>query len=92
MVWRARTGEGSAGVDWKDAGQTKCCRELHLYVEEEKLCCTGFLRAQGASIFPKNIHMFATILEEVGAGLGREVGEYTHIISSLCRDRSATQM
>jgi thymidylate synthase len=83
--------EGSANVDWNDAGQTKCCRELHLYIEGEKLCCTGFLRVQNATIFPKNIHFFATLLQEVASGLGREVGEYTHIISSVCHDRSATQ-
>ena len=38
-------------------------RELHLYVEDEKLCCTGFLRVQNATIFPKNVHFFATLLE-----------------------------
>jgi hypothetical protein len=36
-------------------GQTKCCRELHLYIEDGKLCCTGFLRLQNATIFPKNV-------------------------------------
>ena len=24
---------GSETVNWHDAGQTKCCRELHLYIE-----------------------------------------------------------
>ena len=81
----------SENVDWRDAGQTKCCRELHLYIEGGKLCCTGFLRVQNATIFPKNIHFFATLLDDVATRLGVEVGEYTHFISSVCHDRSATQ-
>ena len=28
--------EGSETVDWKNQGQTKCCRELHLYLEVRK--------------------------------------------------------
>lgn len=82
--------EGSITVDWRNAGQTKCCRELHLYIEDSKLKCTGFLRMQNASIFPKNIHFFATLLDHVANELGLEVGEYTHFITSLCHDRSAT--
>lgn len=83
--------EGSETVNWEDAGQTKCCRELHLYIEGGKLSCTGFLRVQNATIFPKNVHFFATLVEEVAAGVGVPVGPYTHFISSLCHDRSATQ-
>jgi len=82
--------EGSRTVDWTDAGQTKCCRELHLYIEDGKLKATGFLRMQNASIFPKNIHFFATLLDHVAKELGVEVGEYTHFITNLCHDRSAT--
>jgi len=26
--------EGSETVDWRNQGQTKCCRELHLYLED----------------------------------------------------------
>jgi hypothetical protein len=62
--------EGSKNADWHDAGQTKCCRELHLYVENGKLCCTGFLRIQNATIFPKNVHFFATLLQHVADELG----------------------
>ena len=83
--------EGSANVDWTDAAQTKCCRELHLYIEDGKLCCTGFLRVQNATIFPKNIHFFATLLDDVAKRVGVPLGEYTHFISSVCHDRSATQ-
>mgnify|MGYP001803361890 CR=1 FL=1 len=32
---------GSATIDWKDRGQNKCCRELHFYLEDGKLKCTG---------------------------------------------------
>lgn len=85
------TTEGSKNVDWHNAGQTKCCRELHLYIEDGRLCCSGFLRVQNASIFPKNIHFFATLLQHVANELGVPLGEYTHFISSVCHDRSATQ-
>eukprot|EP00931_Biecheleriopsis_adriatica_P124009 TRINITY_DN99089_c0_g1_i1.p1 TRINITY_DN99089_c0_g1~~TRINITY_DN99089_c0_g1_i1.p1 ORF type:complete len:240 (+),score=32.65 TRINITY_DN99089_c0_g1_i1:58-720(+) len=81
--------EGSKTVDWTNQGQTKCCRELHLYIEDNQLKCTGILRMQNASIFPKNIHFFATLLEHVGSELKLPVGEYTHWITNLCHDRSA---
>ncbi|CAE8736800.1 unnamed protein product [Polarella glacialis] len=81
--------EGSNTVDWTNQGQTKCCRELHLYIEDGKLKCTGFLRMQNASIFPKNIHFFSTLLDHVGQELQLPVGEYTHFITNLCHDRSA---
>ena len=82
--------EGTKNVDWKDAGQTKCCRELYLFLEDDRLCCTAVLRMQNASIFPKNIHFFATLLKHVADDLGVDVGEYTHVIANLCHDRSAT--
>ena len=50
---------------------------------------TAVLRMQNASIFPKNIHFFASLLRRVAGELGGEVGEYTHIIANLCHDRSA---
>ena len=28
---------GSKTVDWTNQGQTKCCRELHLYIEVQLL-------------------------------------------------------
>mmetsp|Transcript_115457 Transcript_115457/g.224546 ORF Transcript_115457/g.224546 Transcript_115457/m.224546 type:complete len:237 (+) Transcript_115457:53-763(+) len=82
--------DGSKTVDWRNPGQTKCCRELYLYIEEGQLKCTAVLRMQNASIFPKNIHFFATLLEHVGSELKLPVGEYTHWIANLCHDRSAT--
>ncbi len=81
--------EGSINVDWTNQGQTKCCRELHFYREDGRLKCTGILRMQNASIFPKNIHFFATLIDCVASELGWEVGEYTHWITNLCHDRSA---
>lgn len=81
--------EGSINVDWTNQGQTKCCRELHFYREDSKLKCTGILRMQNASIFPKNIHFFATLIDYVASELDWDVGEYTHWITNLCHDRSA---
>lgn len=48
-------------------------------------------QVQNATIFPKNVHFFATLIGEVAKGVGVPVGRYTHFISSLCHDRSATQ-
>lgn len=85
----AFSNEGSTNVDWSDQGQTKCCRELHFYCEGGKLKCTGIMRMQNASIFPKNIHFFATLIAHIATELSLEVGEYTHWITSLCHDRTA---
>jgi thymidylate synthase len=81
---------GSAQIDWKDQGQNKCCRELHFYIEDGKLKCTGIVRMQNANIFVKNIHFFAVLIEYVAKELKMEVGEYTHWITNVCLDRSAT--
>mmetsp|Transcript_5608 Transcript_5608/g.7684 ORF Transcript_5608/g.7684 Transcript_5608/m.7684 type:complete len:237 (-) Transcript_5608:289-999(-) len=82
--------EGSESANWKDQGQNKCCRELHLYLEDGKLKCTGIVRMQNANIFVKNIHFFATLLDYVAKELDVELGEYTHWITNLCHDRTAT--
>ena len=81
---------GSATIDWRDRGQNKCCRELHFYLEDGKLKCTGIVRMQNANIFVKNVHFFATLIGHVAGELGVEVGEYTHWITNVCLDRSAT--
>ena len=82
---------GSETGDWTYQGQNKCCRELHLYLEDGKLKCTAIVRMQNANIFVKNIHFFATLIEHVSQELGGvEVGEYTHWITNLCYDRDAT--
>lgn len=81
----------SSSADWKDQGQNKCCRELHFYLEDGKLKCTGIVRMQNANIFVKNIHFFAVLIEHVAKELGGvQVGEYTHWITNVCHDRSAT--
>jgi thymidylate synthase len=83
--------KGSATIDWKIQGENKCCRELHLYLEDGKLKCTGLVRMQNANIFVKNIHFFATLIDHVAKELGGvPVGEYTHWITNVCYDRSAT--
>lgn len=128
------TTEGSATIDWRDQGQNKCCRELHFYLEDGKLKCTGIVRMQNANIFVKNvrfggnhwwtmrmcalcgvessayisesltnfgftpfllshsvqIHFFATLIDHVAKELNVPVGEYTHWITNVCFDRSAT--
>lgn len=44
-------------TDW-----AKCLRELHFYLDSNgRLSCTGFMRAQAASIFPKNIHFIGKL-------------------------------
>jgi hypothetical protein len=46
---------------------------------------------QNANIFVKNIHFFATLIDHVAKELGNvPVGEYTHWITNLCHDRSAS--
>lgn len=81
---------GSATIDWKDQGQNKCCRELHFYLEDGKLKCTGLVRMQNANIFVKNIHFFSVLIDHVAKELDVPVGEYTHWITNICHDRSAT--
>ena len=81
--------EGSKTVNFRDAGQTKCVRELHFYLEDNLLKCTGLLRMQNANIFPKNIHFIAKLLDEISTKLEVGVGEYTHWITNLCHDRTA---
>jgi hypothetical protein len=82
--------QGSATVNWNDQGQSKCCRELHFYLEDGKLKCTGIVRMQNANIFVKNIHFFATLIDHVAKELKVPVGEYTHFITNVCLDRTAT--
>ena len=76
--------------DWTIPGENKCCRELHFYLEGGCLKCTGLIRMQNANIFVKNIHFFATLIDHVAQQLHVPVGEYTHWITNLCHDRSAT--
>lgn len=81
---------GSATIDWRDPGQNECVRELHFYLEDGKLKVTGILRMQNASVMVKNIHFFAVLIDHIAKKLNVPVGEYTHWITNLCHDRSAT--
>lgn len=86
--------EPSTKVNYKDKGQSKCVRELHFYYEDPDtqttLSCSGFLRMQNATIYPKNIYYIAMLLEHVAKELNCKVGDYTHFITSLNRDRNAS--
>jgi len=52
-----------------------------------RLCCTGFMRAQAASIFPKNIHFIGTLMHQIARQLNVPVGSYTHIVTTLVNER-----
>jgi hypothetical protein len=87
----------SSTADHTDTDEAKCLRELHFYLEpiadsaanpqQRRLCCTGFMRAQAASIFPKNIHFIGTVMEYVARELNVPVGSYTHIVTTLVDER-----
>jgi len=75
-------------TDHTSDGEAKCLRELHFYLEDgSRLCCTGFMRAQASSIFPKNIHFIGTVMQQIAARLKVRVGSYTHIVTTLVADR-----
>ena len=66
----------------------KCLRELHFWVgQDQRLHCSGFMRAQACSIFPKNIHFIASLLDRVARATGREAGSYTHFVTTLTSGR-----
>lgn len=69
----------------------KCVRELHLYLDDVgKLSGTVFLRAQAASLFPKNIHMLGSIMSEIAAQLPQRpaLGTLFYLTGILVADRS----
>lgn len=82
-------GRGSAEVSHEEDESAKCVRELHLYIDgaDQKLHATGFMRAQAASIFPKNVHFIGKLMNFIAARLGREVGTYTHFVTTLVHGR-----
>ena len=74
----------TAQGDYREGMQAKIanvvdCLATHPH---SKLCCTGFLRVQNATIFPKNVHFFAMLLDGVAKKLNVPLGPYTHFISS----------
>ncbi len=69
----------------------KCLRELHLYHDDDnKLSATILLRAQAASIFPKNIHFVGSIMTAVAARLPNRpaLGTVFYLSTILVSDRS----
>ena len=70
-----------------DDNEQKCLRELHFYIENDLLHCTGYMRCQAAIIFPKNIHFIGSIIKEVSQSIKLPAGCYTHIITTLVSDR-----
>ncbi len=82
----------SITADHTDTDEAKCLREIHFYLEGDdapnrRLCATGFMRAQAASIFPKNIHFIGTVMQTIANELNVPVGSYTHIVTTLVDER-----
>ena len=68
----------------------KCVRELQLYLDDDaRLSGTVFLRAQAASLFPKNIHMIGSIMTEVAERLPQKpaLGTLFYLATILVADR-----
>ncbi len=68
----------------------KCLREIHLYLDEDgKLSGTMLLRAQAASIFPKNVHLVGSIMSEVATRLPQRptLGTVFYLATVLVSDR-----
>jgi len=84
---------GSMEANHTNDDEAKCLRELHFYLEknieskDSKLSCTGFMRAQAASIFPKNVHYIGSIMNEIGKQLNVSIGTYTHFVTILVNER-----
>jgi thymidylate synthase len=74
-------------TDHTSDGDAKCLRELHFYLENDRLCCSGFMRAQASAIFPKNIHFIGTVMHQIAARLNKKVGSYTHFVTTLVNAR-----
>jgi len=67
----------------------KCLRELYFRLDDDnRLHCTGIMRAQALIIVSKNIHMIGRIMENVAVELGAKMGSYTHHCIVLVEDRN----
>lgn len=100
---RAVLSIASPASDHTTDAEAKCLREIHFYLDETSptsshavLSANGFMRAQAATIFPKNIHFIGTILHQVArqlqAGPGASsrpirVGNYLHFVTTLVNGR-----
>lgn len=70
---------------------TKCLREIHLYLDEnDRLSATVFFRAQAALIFPKNIHFIGSVMTEVAGRLPQKpaLGTLFYLATVLVLDRT----
>jgi hypothetical protein len=79
-----------ASPDHDNDDDAKCVRELQLYIDDDgRLSGTVFLRAQAATLFPKNIHMLGSIMAEVAGRLPQqpELGTLFYLATILVADR-----
>ena len=77
--------------DHASDADAKCVRELHLYLDDDgNLSGTLTLRAQAASLFPKNIHMVGTIMARIADQLpgNPDLGTVFYLATLLVPDRS----
>ncbi len=59
-----------AVVSHESDADAKCVRDIQLYLDEDgRLSGTVYLRAQAASLFPKNLHMVGSIMHDVADAL-----------------------
>jgi len=78
-------------ADHRSDEHAKCVRELHLYLDDDgKLSATVLLRAQAASLFPKNVHMIGSIMTEIARRLPQQpaLGTLFYLATILVADRS----
>ena len=66
----------------------KCLREIHFYLEGDRLDATLFVRAQAAEIFPKNIHFVGELIAEIARALDVAPGRLHYLATTLVSDRS----
>ena len=77
--------------DHRSDDDAKCVREIHLYLDEhDKLSGTVLLRAQAAILFPKNIHMIGSIMDEIAGQLPQnpQLGTLYYVATILVSDRA----
>lgn len=74
----------------KSDDDAKCMREIHFYIEDQKLNASVFFRAQAAQIFPKNIHFIGSLMSHIALSLADDisVGSLHYHTSILVSDRS----
>ena len=67
----------------------KCLREIHFYLNDNRLSATVLFRAQAVSIFPKNIHFIGTLMDEVAQSLPNQpgLGDVFYLATVLVSER-----